>query len=297
MRVMVLGAGGMLAHDLVACAPRAIELVTLTHDQLDITDHDALHEIVTATNPELIMNAAAYTSVDRAESDRDGAFDVNSLAAAGIGRSALRVGAKVVHFSTDYVFDGTAAEPYSEDAATNPINVYGASKLAGEQALMRSGTDLLLIRTQWLFGDNGRCFPRTMLDRAQRDLPTRVVADQSGRPTYTRDLAELTWRLIGTGCGGVWHAANAEPVAWHDVAKAVFTSEGKADLVSPCSTSEYPTPARRPSRAILDTTKIERQLGASIRSWRLALDEFLVKARSSTTTTPLKEPGPDARPT
>ncbi len=295
MRVMVLGAGGMLAHDLVACAPGAAELVTLTHHQLDITDHDALQEMVTDTNPELILNAAAYTSVDKAESDRDGAFEVNSRATAGIGRAALRVGAKVVHFSTDYVFDGTAAEPYSEDAATNPINVYGASKFAGEQALMQSGTDLLLIRTQWLFGDKGHCFPRTMLDRAQRGLPTRVVADQIGRPTYTRDLAELTWRLIGAGCGGVWHAANAEPVAWHDVAKAVFRSEGKADLVLPCNTSEYARPARRPLRAILDTTKIERHFGISMRSWRLALNEFLTKARSLTT--PSQNCGPDARPT
>jgi len=295
MRVMVLGAGGMLGHDLVAAAPRAIELIALTHQQLDITESKALEETVTDSNPDIIMNAAAYTAVDKAESDRARAFEVNSAAVASIGGAAVRVGAKVVHFSTDYVFDGTATEPYTEDAAPSPISVYGASKLAGEQALLQSGAAVLLIRTQWLFGDYGRCFPRTMLDRARRRLPTRVVADQVGRPTYTRDLAELTWQLAGTGCGGVWHVGNAEPVAWYDVAKAVFASEGRPDLVSPCRTSEYPTPARRPPRAILDTTKIERHFGVSMRSWRLALNEFLAKARSPTT--PSEDCGPDARPT
>ena len=131
MRVMVLGAGGLLGHDLVASAPRAVELIALTHGQLDITDPKALKKMVTDANPEIIMNAAAYTAVDKAESDRDSAFRVNSEAVECIGRTAGRMGAKVVQFSTDYVFDGTTTEPYAEDAATNPINVYGASKLAG----------------------------------------------------------------------------------------------------------------------------------------------------------------------
>src|SRR6266566_1308733 len=246
MRVMVLGAGGMLGRDLVATAPPAFRLFPFTHADLDITDQVLLKSRIRELQPQIIVNAAAYTSVDMAEDDRDLAFLVNRDAVGVLASLAAHCGARVVHFSTDYVFDGNVTTPYPEDAPTNPINVYGASKLAGEEALRASGAQFLLIRTQWLFGAHGKSFPRLMWDRARQGLITRVVADQTGRPSYTMDVASATWQLSQRAVMGVFHVANSGSATWYEVANHIFTAFGRASLVSPCGTADYPTRARRP---------------------------------------------------
>ncbi len=180
-----------------------------------------------------------------------------------------------IHFSTDYVFDGLATEPYSEDAPTHPLNAYGASKLAGETALRKTGVQSLVIRSQWLFGVHGRSFPRTMCERAHAELATRVVADQTGRPTFTRDLARVTWRLIDRCALGVVHVANEGEATWFDVALQVFTSLGRAELLTPCTTRDYPTPAPRPRYSVLDTSRLETWLDAPMPAFRTALDDFI----------------------
>jgi len=162
MRAMVLGAAGLLGHDLVATAPPDMTLFPFPRADLDITDTEALAATVREVRPDVVINAAAYTAVDRAESEPEAAFRVNDAAVGELGRIAREAGARVIHFSTDYVFDGTSAEPYAEESPPNPLNVYGASKLAGETALRASGAPCLIVRTQWLFGAHGRCFPRTM---------------------------------------------------------------------------------------------------------------------------------------
>jgi dTDP-4-dehydrorhamnose reductase len=275
MRVIVLGAGGMLGHDLVATAPEHVRAVALTRADLDITDRTAVAARLRELAPEVIINAAAYTAVDRAESDREATFRVNAEAVGELGSIARTLGSVVVHFSTDYVFDGEARAPYAEDAPANPINVYGASKLAGERALVDSGAEHLLIRTQWLFGLRGRSFPRTMWERATARQPTRVVNDQRGRPTFSPDLARATWVLLERGVRGLLHVANGGAATWYDVAAQVFRMAGTDSFLEPCSTAEYPTSARRPLSSILDLSRFESLGTEPLPSWQDALGRFL----------------------
>ena len=196
MRVLLLGTGGMLAHDLISEATSNIELAAPQEADLDVTDEHTLKSVMAAVRPEIVVNAAAYTDVDGAESDPDLAYTVNSTALGNIGRAAVAVGAGVVHYSTDYVYGGSRQQAYRETDPTDPLGVYGASKLAGEEELAATGARHLIIRTQWLFGAHGKSFPRTMWQRGIEKSVTSVVNDQVGCPTYTVDLARATWRLI-----------------------------------------------------------------------------------------------------
>ncbi|PYP60716.1 MAG: dTDP-4-dehydrorhamnose reductase [Gemmatimonadetes bacterium] len=275
MRVMVLGAGGMLGHDLVATAPPEVTLFAFSRTQLDITHSDAVAATLGDVRPDVVINAAAYTAVDRAESEVAASLRVNGAAVGALGRMARAAGARVIHFSTDYVFDGQATRPYREDSPTDPVNAYGTSKLAGETALRASGPEHLVVRTQWLFGVHGKSFPRTMWERARAGLATRVVRDQTGRPTYAPDLAAAVWTLIRQGACGVLHVANQGEATWFDVAAHIFGRVGKPDLLTPCVTADYPTPARRPRYSVLDTTRAEQVLGGPLAAWEDAMDRFL----------------------
>jgi dTDP-4-dehydrorhamnose reductase len=277
MRAMLLGAGGMLGHDLAATVPSAVTLLTYSKAQLDITDAEALAATVATVKPDVIINAAAYTAVDRAETERDLAFRVNAEAVATLGRIARSNGARVIHFSTDYVFDGEATEPYTEESPTNPVNMYGASKLAGEHALRQSEADALIIRTQWLFGVHGKSFPRTMRDRALARVPSKVVSDQVGRPTHSRDVARATWHLEARKEVGVIHVTNDGTATWYDVAKRVYAACHAPTLVQACSTAEFPRPARRPASSILATERLAGVLGESLPPWEDALAQFLAE--------------------
>jgi dTDP-4-dehydrorhamnose reductase len=268
----------MLGHDLVAVAPKEALLFPTSHSELDIADYKAVTAYVTKVQPDLIINAAAYTAVDRAESERELAFKVNCEAVGALGKVAAPARVKVVHFSTDYVFDGTGLGAYVEESETSPVNAYGATKLAGEIALRESGADTLIIRTQWLFGGKGRSFPRTMWERAVQELPTKVVNDQTGRPTYTVDLAEATWRLVQAGTEGLVHIANSGSTSWYGLASHVFHLAGKPNLVTSCSTADYPTAARRPPNSVLSTLAAEARLGYRLPDWRHAVERFITSA-------------------
>ena len=313
MKILLLGADGMLARDIVGQAPRACEIITQTRGELDVTDTGAVNRAIRDIRPDAIVNAAAYTNVDGAERKRELAFAVNGDAPGFIGAAARGVGARVVHYSTDYVFDGAHREPYGEADPTTPIGAYGGSKLQGEQRLAESGARALIIRTQWLFGIAGPSFPRTMWKRATSGEATRVVDDQTGRPTYTVDLARATWGLLtggrpdgkardskeqsGAAWGGLWqsgavwgslrqqgaeivHIANSGTATWYDVAKRVFEAVGRPELLEPCSSAEYPTPARRPPWSVLNTERYEELIGESMPAWEDAVDRFLVELRS-----------------
>src|SRR6266480_2565791 len=284
---MVLGAGGMLGHDLVASAPAGLDVVPLTRAELDITDSGAMERLVCDAHPDAVVNAAAYTAVDKAESERELAFRLNGEAVAAMARLAERAGWLLVHYSTDYVFDGMAARPYREDDATNPINSYGASKLAGEQALASSVGRHLLIRTSWLFGVHGRSFPRTMWERAAAKAPSRVVDDQTGHPTYTRDLAAVTWQLVARPHLGVIHVTNEGIASWYDLARRVYSACNCDALLHSCRTVEFPTVARRPLTSVLDTGQLRKVRGAPLASWQDGLDRFLVELRGSYVSSPL----------
>ena len=275
MRALTFGAAGMLGRAVCAAAPHGVSVSAMDIEDVDITDRAQVAAALDREHPDWVINAAAYTDVDRAESDRAGAEAVNALGPRHIAEEAARRNIKVVHFSTDYVFPGTASTPYHESDAVAPINAYGESKLHGEQFVLSSGAHTLVIRTQWLFGLSGTSFPRTMWERASARTPTRVVADQRGRPTYTCDLAGATWQLIVQQARGIVHVTNTGAAAtWYDVAREVFVRAGAESLLSPCTSAEYPTAARRPSYSVLSTDLIEN-LGLPLPNWRDALDRFL----------------------
>ena len=276
-RVLLLGAGGMLGRDLQAMSPARIVLIPASHHDVEVTDQASVEQAVVAARPDVVINAAAYTDVDGAETDRERAHAVNGLAPGIIGHAAARAGAAVIHYSTDYVFTGTHGQPLREDDALQPLNYYGTTKVEGERALAASGARYRIIRTQWLFGIHGRSFPRTMWERAKRGEQTRVVNDQFGRPTYTRDLARATWSLLGRvgSAGPVLHVANSGITNWYEVARRVFRSAGAEQLLSPCTSADFPRPAKRPAWSALDTARHESLAGSALPPWEDALDRFL----------------------
>ncbi|MSR05490.1 MAG: dTDP-4-dehydrorhamnose reductase [Gemmatimonadetes bacterium] len=275
-RVLLLGASGMLGRDLVAAAPPGIDLRPQSHQDVDITDAAQVNRAVVSARPDIVINTACYTNVDGAEAEKDLAFRTNGAAPGLIGRAAAGVGALTVHFSSDYIFDGTQGRPIREDDAPAPLSVYGASKLEGERALAASGGKYLIIRTQWLFGLKGRSFPRTMWERARAGQSTKVVNDQFGHPTSSVDLARATWSVLGGAApAGVLHIANRGVATWYDVARHVFERAGAADLVAPCTSAEFPRPARRPAWSALDTSRYEKLTGSSLPRWEDALTHFL----------------------
>lgn len=274
-RVLLLGGSGMLGTDLRDTVPASVELHAPARVDVDLIDTAAIANCLDALSPDWVINAAGYTFVDGAEQDAALAHEVNASAIGRLGRLCASCNIGIVHFSSDYVFSGTLGRPYSETDAPAPINVYGRTKLEGERQLLASGARTILVRTQWLFGRNGRSFPRTMRERAMAHLPTRVVCDQLGRPTYARDLAEWTWLLTRREALGTWHAANASPTTWFDVASRIFESIGASSLLAPCTSAEYPTAARRPANSTLSTTKLEAALESPLPPWTDALDRFL----------------------
>jgi dTDP-4-dehydrorhamnose reductase len=276
MRTLIFGASGMLGSDLCATVPRGTALIPFDIADADITSRAQVAAALRDARPDWVINAAAYTAVDDAETNREAAEAVNGRAPDHIAQEAALRNIALVHVSTDYVFAGTATTPYEEDDPVAPVNVYGESKLRGEQAVLRSGAHTLVVRTQWLFGRSGKSFPRTMWERATAGLPTRVVNDQFGRPTYTRDLAAATWELIERRANGIVHVTNGgAATTWYELASEVFSRAGAGALLSPCTTPEFPTPARRPSFSVLSTSRVERLLAAPIADWRDGLSRFL----------------------
>ncbi len=278
MKVLLLGAGGLLARSLQQSVPSAVDLTALARAQCDITNADAVHHAVRAVQPAWIVNAAAYTAVDRAESERDLAQRVNAEAPGEIGRAAAAVGAKVLHLSTDYVFPGTGTTPWREDDVHAPLNWYGTTKHAGEMALAASGAMSLVVRVQWLYGVTGPSFARTMYTRATARTVTRVVNDQRGAPTFADDLAPVLWQCVLRDLTGTLHLANRGVTTWFGVAERIFDALSARDCLSACTTAEYPTPARRPANGVLDLGRADAA-GLQLPPWEDALDRWLYAMR------------------
>lgn len=277
-RLLVTGAGGMLGRDVVrAAAAAGHEPVALARGELDVTDAAAVERAVARVRPDAIVNCAAWTDVDGAEADPDGAHAVNALAPGHLARAAAATGARLVHVSTDYVFAGDRpadGPPYVESDATEPRSVYGRTKLDGERAVAAAGCSHAIVRTSWLFGVEGGCFPATMLRLAAERDEVTVVADQVGRPTATADLAEALLALARPDAGdGVFHVAGGgEPVSWHAFATEIFHQAGVDCRVRPCTTAEMPRPAPRPAFSALGTERAETPV---LPPWRDGLTRFL----------------------
>ncbi|MFH1354136.1 MAG: dTDP-4-dehydrorhamnose reductase [bacterium] len=274
MRVLIIGAGGMLGGTLCK-AFEDQEIICWGKEDIDITDEMMVREKI-AGGVDLLINAAAYTDVDGAETNKELAFAVNELGVKNLAGAAAEAGARLVHYSTDYVFAGDSKEGYEEDDEPGPaVNVYGESKLAGERALAaasdRTGLEFYLIRTAWLYGVGGKNFVDTMLKLAQEKDSLSVIDDQYGSPTCTQDVAEATRRIVmGEYRPGVYHAVNSGTTTWYGLAREVFKQRGVDTEVKPIITDQYLLPARRPKYSILRDTK-----GLNMRLWQEALKDYL----------------------
>lgn len=288
--ILLFGKDGQVGTELQKVLPAIAPLVAVGRTQCDLADLDAVRRVIRETAPRLIVNAAAYTAVDKAEQERDLAFAINAEAPRVMAEEAHALGVPLIHYSTDYVFDGEKTAPYVETDACNPQSVYGASKLAGEQAIAASGASAIIFRTSWVFGAAGGNFVKTILRLArERDL-LRVVADQFGCPTPAALIADVTVRAIRhcdascwpAGCE-IFHLASSEPVSWHQFAVAIVSAARDAGMVlrlqpeaiEPIPTEAYPLPAKRPNNSRLDCGKLVRELGGAMAGWRPALFNVL----------------------
>jgi len=282
-KILVTGARGQLGFELARLLPAHGEVTALNHMQLDLEDADALRATVRSLQPALIVNAAAYTAVDQAEREPGRAEAINARAPGILAEEAKSLGALLIHYSTDYVFDGTVSEPYAEDSSANPLNTYGRSKLHGEQAIFASGAASLVLRTSWIYGLRGQNFLLTIRRLANEREELRIVADQFGVPNWSRALAEVTSTLIGQGLAaliersGLYHVSARGSTSWFEFARAIIGPVEKPRVV-PITTAEYPTPARRPLHAVLATAKLERVFGLALQDWRTTLERCLAAA-------------------
>jgi dTDP-4-dehydrorhamnose reductase len=280
IRALVAGSGGQLGQSLVRCAPDRLDVVPVAHRDLDITDRDTVRALVGEVEPALVINAAAYTAVDRAESDEERAAKVNRDAVGILADAAREVGARFITVSTDFVFDGESGRAYRPDDRTNPINVYGRTKRDGEEL---AGPEALVVRTSWVYAPFGQNFLLTMLRLMQERDELKVVADQIGRPTHAADLASAIWDLSGLEATGVHHYANSGVASWYDFAVAIYEEATEIGLLAtdlnivPIATADYPTPAARPRFSVLDTDSMQRLLGRPAPHWRSSLRRALTE--------------------
>jgi len=270
--ILIIGNAGMLGRELVAeCARRDANARSLDGpSELDITDADAISDVLRREPPAVVINATGYTDVDGAETNRELAARVNGTGPGNLARVCRDQDALLVHYSTDYVFDGRAGRPYEVDDEPNPINAYSRSKLAGERAIVETGCRYVLIRTSWLFATHGHNFVRTILDLAGRRPTLNVIDDQHGRPTYCPDLARMTFDLVDRGAQGTYHAANDGHCTWFDLATAIVGQAESACEVRRCSTPDHPLPAPRPMFSVLDLSATTALIGCP-RHWNLAV--------------------------
>lgn len=283
MKVLITGAGGQVGRALVAQAPPATNVRAVSHGELDIGDAAAVDRYVGDFRPEVIINAAAYTAVDKAENDEAAAIRGNIEGPRHLAVAAAATDARLIHISTDFVFDGRSSTPYKPDDATNPLGVYGRTKLAGERAVLEAlGDRAAVVRTSWVYAAQGGNFMRTMLRLMSERGAVRVIADQVGTPTAAHSLAEVLWRLAGQReMTGVFHWSDAGVASWYDFAVAIAEEAHARGLlpklpqVTPIATHEYPTPAVRPSYSVLDKSASYAALQLTPVHWRENLRRIL----------------------
>jgi len=283
MKTIITGAGGQLGQALKDTAPTGMEIVAATSKMLDIGDARAVDAFIATEKPNLIINAAAYTAVDKAEHDVETAYRVNGDAVGYLKQAANAGNAQLVHVSTDFVFDGEAGRPYQTNAPTLPIGVYGASKLRGEQ---EAGNHTLIVRTAWVYSSRGNNFVRTMLRLMKERDVLNVVADQIGTPTWANSLADGIWKLATMQARGIYHYTDSGTASWYDFAVAIQEEALAAGILAhaipilPISTDAYPTLAKRPHYSVLDKTATIAAIGVPAPHWRVNLREMIAQLRN-----------------
>ena len=291
MRILLIGKGGQVGFELRRALAPLGEVVAVDYPDVDLADPASIRRTVEEARPEVVVNAAAYTAVDKAETEPERARAINAVAPGVVGEAARRLGARVVHYSTDYVFDGAKPAAYEEDDRTSPVSVYGATKRDGEDALAASGAEYLTFRTSWVFGAVGQNFVKTILRLAAERESLDVVADQVGAPTPASLLADVTAQVLGRLVSrppgeipsGLYHLVAAGETSWHAFAQAIVRgaiSRGRAlrlspEAIRPIATAAYPLPAKRPANSRLDTTLLTRTFGLVLPRWESGLDHVL----------------------
>ena len=280
MRILLTGASGQVGFELERSLQGLGQVIAVDRSRMDLADLDQVRSVIRAVQPTLIVNPAAYTAVDKAESEPDLAHRINAEAPGVMAEEAKRLGAAMVHYSTDYVFDGAKAGAWREDDATGPLNVYGRSKLEGEQAIAASGADHLILRTSWVYGMRGKNFLLTMLRLGQERAELKVVADQHGAPTWSRSIAEVSAVLLAQARaggrpwweqhGGIYHLSSQGQTTWAGFTEAIFAARHLDCRVLPITSAEYPVPARRPLNSVLDSSKLRASL-CELPDWQAAL--------------------------
>lgn len=279
MKILVTGSKGMLAHDLIPILKEGHDVIAPPEDELDITLRDRTLALIKGTAPDIVISCAAYTQVDKAEEDKDRAFLVNGTGAQNLALACSAQNIPLCHISTDYVFNGRGASPYTPFDNTDPVNVYGASKLAGEKYIQWLMNKFYIVRTSWLYGTGGNNFVSTII-RLSRDLPElRVVNDQIGAPTYTVSLSRAIKSLIESGAYGLYHFTDStdKGITWYDFAVEIINLIGFDNTVEvvPVTTAEFPRPAKRPTYSVLDTKTLSVVTGHNPVDWQQALRDFL----------------------
>jgi dTDP-4-dehydrorhamnose reductase len=273
--IIVTGANGQLGQELQRLATDfpAFTFHFYSHTELDIADDDQVQRVFGGLTPTYCINGAAYTAVDKAESEPRVAFSINAESTKNLAAACREQGARFIHISTDYVFNGMGEQPYKEDDPTDPVNLYGASKLKGEQLALEANPDAVVIRTSWVYSSYGNNFVKTMLRLMQSRTEINVVADQTGSPTYAADLAKAILQILSSGKwkGGIYHFSNEGVTSWHEFAREIQHYTHLDCTVHPIPTEQYPTPAKRPKYSVLNKEKIQQTYGITLVPWRSSL--------------------------
>ncbi|MEW6439706.1 MAG: dTDP-4-dehydrorhamnose reductase [bacterium] len=286
LKILVAGSKGMLGTDLVEVLGLAHSVIGVDIDELDITDRQAVEERIGGWSPDLVINAAAYTDVDASEREPALALRINAEGVENLALACRSMGVRLIHLSTDYVFDGKKASPYVESDRPHPMGAYGKSKWEGEQRARRIEPEVCIVRTAWLYGQRGRNFVRSILEQSEKTRTLRVVRDQTGSPTYTRDLAQALKVVAEKRLAGVYHVTNQGSCTWFDFARKILELAGRQDVdVVPISTEELGRSAPRPSRSVLDCTKFQRDSGLALREWPEALRACLLSTQGASKNT------------
>jgi len=287
--ILIIGRNGQVGWELMRTLAPLGNLTGVDYPEIDLTRADSIRQWIGSTKPQLIVNAAAYTAVDKAETEPDLCAAINTEAPGQLATAAAEIGALLVHYSTDYIFDGTKTTAYVETDAPNPLGVYGKTKLEGDEAVRQSGCDHLIFRLCWVYGGRGKNFLLTMMKLAAERETLKVVADQYGCPTWSRMIAETTAQAIGqtlrswkgSSLCGTYHLAASGHTNWHGFATAIIDSvpadQRKCSTVEPIPSSEYPTPAKRPPYSVLDCSKLEQTFGLRLPDWQTSLNQVLEK--------------------
>jgi len=285
MKVLITGKNGQLGRDLCKSVAKDIELVAYGHQELDITSRDTVTRMISTEKPDVIINAAAYTAVDKAESDKEAAYAVNAAGAGYLAAAAREISARFIHLSTDFVFDGLKSTPYLPDDPVNPVSVYGKSKAEGERLVREKyAANSIIVRTSWVYSVTGNNFVKTMLRLMKERNEIRVVADQAGTPTWSKNLAMMLWGMVGNNIhAGIYHWSDTGMASWYDFAVAIQEEAlalqllDKPVTILPIATSQYPTAATRPAYSVLDTSSTRKIWGVPSEHWRSALRKMLLE--------------------